>query len=189
MIDLRGNHKVSPRFYQSDLNERKVSLIDVFEDQIQGWFLDYAKKLCSHQDEHSAFAGLMICFGYFELISQYRTGVTSQYHSTKFFNKGLEEVFPELKVNNTKNIKIKEILCEDGRNGFYHIGMVKRRLFLRDSTNKFPYAYKYDSASEILYLDRERFFNAIQSNFKLYMNELRQDEKLQDNFYKLKITG
>ena len=63
--------KVSPKYDTSKLLYPSLEdYIDVYEDQINGWYLNYAKQM--QMDEHAGFAALQIAVAYFGIIV--RTG-------------------------------------------------------------------------------------------------------------------
>ena len=49
---------VSPRYKASELKSGKANAVDVFEDQVKGWVLAFAKRLTA--EEHSGIAVTML---------------------------------------------------------------------------------------------------------------------------------
>ena len=76
--------KISPKYYTSKLSAPTLGdYIDVYEDQIKGWYLDIARKM--HSDEHAGFAALQIVFSYFEGHAVFYRGEDSKGKSRSFF--------------------------------------------------------------------------------------------------------
>src|SRR5438105_4286990 len=85
---------VSPRYKASELISGKVNAVDVFEDQVNGWVLAFAKRLTD--EEHSGIAVTMLCTSYFEWIESFRRGKDSRGRSEEFFKSTFERLFPAL---------------------------------------------------------------------------------------------
>lgn len=177
------NTQISPKYklrylYDDDSLSRRL---DVFEDRTKGWFFDHAKTLMESKNQHVGFAVLKLVFSYFEMIAQYIEGQSSNGRAGIFFKKGVEYVFPEI-VGHEYKEEIKEILWTSARNGFFHSGMTKGKLFIEDSEAHNPIEFKGDR----VYIDRFLFPAKIFDNFDSYVEDLRatdDDSKIQNFNY------
>ena len=117
--------KVSPKYDTSKLLYPSLEdYIDVYEDQINGWYLNYAKQM--RMDEHAGFAALQIAFAYFEGHAVFYKGEDSGSKSRTFFRDAFLSVFPEILTYQGINERVLEsttsALYEDGRCGFFSLG-------------------------------------------------------------------
>jgi hypothetical protein len=134
-MKVMNDQKLSPKYYSSKLSHPTLEdYIDVYEDQIKGWHLDFARKM--HADEHAGFAALQIVFSYFEGHAVCSRGEDSKGRSREFFEQGVLSVFPELASYEDMNPKLLastiDAMYEDGRCGFFHAGITRKRFILRD---------------------------------------------------------
>ena len=108
--------------------------IDMYEDQIKGWYLNYAKQM--HKDEHAGFAALQIAFSYFEGHAIFYKGEDSIGESPHFFREAFLSIFPELPAYEGMNSLLLDntmsAIYKDGRCGFFHVGITLKRFMLRD---------------------------------------------------------
>jgi len=195
--------KISPKYYASKLSNSPTieDYIDVYEDQINGWYLRYARQM--HADQHAGFAALQLVFSYFEGHAIFYKGQDSNGRSPKFFKDGFLAVFPELEAHS--GIKahsgigpslldtMLDAFYKDGRCGFYHLGMARGRFSLSDDAQ--PIRVGVDPANPTtatqVILDRRKFVDRVRDHFQNYVARLRnpKEVKLRENFKKaLKIV-
>jgi hypothetical protein len=72
------NWKVSPRHDMNSMREGNVQPLDVFEDAIQGWLLNYASKLVDMHEDHAGMAVMNLVAAYPETIESCSTGDDSK---------------------------------------------------------------------------------------------------------------
>jgi hypothetical protein len=168
--------KISPNFYATKLlgaNDTIENRVDVHEDRIRGWLLDWASKLndVDHGFEHAGFAALQLALAYFEAHAVFLHGEDSVRDPQQFFCDGLLDVFPEL-VTMPERDRILEILWKDARCGLFHNGIARRRIVLADSSKTFRYLP--DEHGEHVVVDRHSLVRRIESHFADYIRRLRQ---------------
>lgn len=182
--------KVSPKYDTSKLSDPSLEdYIDVYEDQINGWYLNYAKQM--QTDEHAGFAALQIAFAYFEGHAVFYKGEDSGNKSKPFFRDAFLSVFPEILTYKGINEQVLDstvsALYEDGRCGFFHWGITRKRFILRDGEPVVK--IEMDPVSgELLrvLLDRRKFVDRVCEHFEKYIGRLRNplEIKLRSNFEK-----
>jgi hypothetical protein len=88
---------VSPNFTSVDLKSIDLSMkIDIFEDQMNGWFLDHVELLASPTNpkaQHAGFAILTFAAIYVESIACFIKGSTSDGKSSEYFTFGMGQIF------------------------------------------------------------------------------------------------
>ena len=173
---------ISPNYVSEDLSDNSYNKkIDVFEDRVNGWYLNWAIHLNDQPCGHGGFAALHLAFSYFEFIEIFRRGKDSDKDSAKCFKDGLLYVFPNLKnwKDDTLN-KFQKIIHKQGRCGFFHSGMAKAGIVLEDLNDA---VISFDGAN--IYIDRRKFVNSIMGHFNEYVQQLRNEtQPLLDNFLK-----
>jgi hypothetical protein len=186
-----SSQKLSPKYDTSKLLEPTLeNYIDVYEDQINGWYLVYAKQM--HSDEHAGFAALQIVFSYFEGHAVFYKGEDSKSDSKGFFRDAFLSVFPELRTYHgmTEELLDRTIsaMYEDGRCGFFHAGIARKRFMLRDGEPIIRIDVDPATRQEVLrvLLDRRRFVDRVCQHFEAYIARLRDpaEAKLRTNFEK-----
>jgi hypothetical protein len=163
--------KISPQYFTSKLDPASLeNHIDVYGDQIKGWFLSFARQM--HRDEHAGFAALQIVFSYFEGYSIYSKGEDSRGKSQEYFRDGVLSVFPELET------------YQDGRCGFFHSGITRKRFLLRDS-NPGESIIRFGADPETttrvvqIFIDRRQFIDRVCDHFDGYIAKLRNPNETQ----------
>lgn len=192
------NFKVSPQYCGCHL--RSVAgthgeidaMVDVFEDRVNGWFLDHAQALQDSKDQHVGFAVLMITFSYFEQYAQYEKGQDSNSQSCNYFKDGFLSVFPELnKLLLTEIDILIDITYGSARCGFFHSGMTKSDFFIRDNhVNGDPVVFENNK----IYIDRYKFLDRVRNHFCDYVLKLRNKNNVQlrtnfESFWRLVNKG
>jgi hypothetical protein len=165
-----NNMQISPKYKLAYLYEDDslIRRLDVFEDRTKGWFFDHAKTLIQSKNQHVGFAVLKLVFSYFEMIAQYIEGASSDGHAEDSFKRGVGYVFPDI-IGDGHEIQIKYTLWRSARNGLFHSGMTKGKLFIRDSESHTPIEFEDGK----VYIDRFSFPSRIFEHFDSYINDLR----------------
>lgn len=168
--------KLSPKFDTSKLEHPGIEdYIDVYEDQIQGWYLHWAQSMRS--EEHAGFAALQIVFPYFEgyaIVSG-----SDKPTAEARFSFGFLSVFPEVKSfeGMTPHLLQRTIsaLYKDGRCGFFHSGLTRKRFMLRDMQGPIRIESLAATPEEVerVFLDRREFVDRVCDHFHGYINKLR----------------
>lgn len=191
-----GLGSLSPNYYVSPYHQNKVFTLDednnidktleknietkilIYEDRMNGWFLNFARNLT--KERNSEFVVLMICISYLEGNQQFREGKTSSKGgSTKMLKKSLKRIFPEIDDN------ILDRLIDGVRQGLFHDGMTRAGILLRYGLN-IPFFTFTANNFEWIELDPDIFLKEVQSDFKSYIETLKNKEsKLErENFEK-----
>jgi hypothetical protein len=172
--------KISPN-YNSDYlsDDSSLKKIDVFSDRVNGWFLDWADNLNDNKP-HAGFAVLHLSFSYFEFISIFMKGEDSNNRSKAFFKEGIKAVFPELNEQSELLFEnFVEILYKKARCGFFHSGMAKKGIILKDHKNTITFQ------NGNVFIDRYKFVKSIRDHFNKYISNLKNNNShLIDNFLK-----
>jgi hypothetical protein len=187
-----NSQKLSPKFDTSKLlNPTLEDYIDVYEDQIMGWYLSFAKAM--NADQHAGFAALQIVFSYFEGYWISRTGCDSRNKSEEFFTEGFYSVFPEVRIHAETAPQLVQntisALYKDGRCGFFHSGLTRKRFMLRDAEAEEPIirvGADPENLTKVLqvFIDRRQFVDRICSHFAVYIAKLRNpaESELREHF-------
>lgn len=188
-----GLGSISPKYYvnhdkfpnkilkiKSDKKSYKIldnnieTKISIYEDRINGWFLDFAEKLT--KKDNSEFMVLMICMNYLEGNQQFREGRTSQRESTEMLKLALVRIFP----NNKEDI---DYLIEKVRHGLFHDGMTRRGAVLRYGLS-IPFFSFIIGGEKWIEIEPALFFKEIKKDFISYIHILKDksNKKERDNF-------
>jgi hypothetical protein len=177
--------KISPKFDSRKLeNVTFDALVDVYEDRVSGWLLDWAHELNKH--EHAGFAVLQIGLAYFEGFAVFYYGEDSDGNAKEFFKRGFRLVFQEeLNKHSTQTAEdILERLYKFGRCGLFHLGMVRSGIFLEDGEYEFKVGF--DDAGKVvaIYFDRYGFVKTVAASFAQYVQRLRDplEQELRKKF-------
>lgn len=180
---------VSKKYKDTKLLKKNVTFndfIDVFEDKINGWYLNWASS--ANKKRHAGFIALQIGFAYFEAISIFKNGKETS--SANDFKKSFKEIFQTDLTNTRLNVdEILGLLYKEGRCGFFHSGMARRGIILEDGNPTIRVKQNdLDNNGKVLRvrIDRHRFIESIKDNFTNYINNLRDtsNTRLRDNFKK-----
>lgn len=179
--------KLSPKFDTSKLENPEIGdYIDVYEDQIQGWYLHWAMSM--HSEEHAGFTALQIVFPYFE---GYAIVSGSEKRTSKDrFGFGFLSVFPEVESfeGMTPPLLQRTIsaIYEDGRCGFFHWGLTRKRFMLRDMQGPIRIESPGAAPEEVVrvFLDRRKFVDRVCEHFHGYIKKVRDpaQKRLRDSF-------
>jgi hypothetical protein len=160
------NWMVSPRYDMRSLCEARVSPVDVFEDAIQGWILDYAAKLADLKEDAAGMAVMNLVVAYPETIECYRAGRDSKGELKRFFRDGMRGVFPELA--DVPDAGLNRV-CDDLRTGLYHGSMLKGRVVLVPVGPAITYA----AEGQVFTINPFAFLARVQEHFRAYIERLR----------------
>ncbi|MCK4552981.1 hypothetical protein KAT80_02150 [Candidatus Pacearchaeota archaeon] len=146
--------------YNNDLNTK----IAVYQDRVNGWFLDIAELL---KDEfHSGFVILMICMSQLEGIEQFRRGKKTNFSESKEVIKdSLRRIF----TIPSQHEKALEILVNDVRHGLFHDGMVRKKILINSDLAN---AILLGVDGESILINPHLFLTALKIDFDKYITHL-----------------
>jgi hypothetical protein len=180
---------ISKKYKDTKLLKKNVTFddfIDVFEDKINGWYLNWANS--ATQKRHAGFIALHIGFSYFEAISIFKNGKAVS--SSQDFKNGLKDIFQsDFNKTGVDSTKILKLLYEEGRCGFFHSGMARKGILLEDGQPTIRIkSSDIDKDGKVfrVRIDRHTFIERIRNDFTTYINNLRDplNKQLRDNFKK-----
>ncbi len=148
--------------------------IKFYEDRVNGWFLEIAKKL-SEEDNDAGFVILSLAIAYIEGNQQYREGKLSHKNSKKFFIKGMRRIFD--KENVAQNIL--EDFYDQVRCGLFHDAITKKNVSISGM-----YQNPVRNINGKIMINPHRFLDKIIEDFKNYIYLLSTDNVLKENFKK-----
>lgn len=163
IIDERDNENLNP----NDIDDK----IKIYERQVKEWFLKPATDLINK--DNTGFIILMICISYLEGVEQYRKGENSRYNSKEFFVSAMNRLYPD-KYNNDSL----ENFYNQARCGLFHDGMVREQIIIN---NNFTESLKFDENNDIK-INPNKFLNNIKSDFSNYLEDLKYNSQLRENF-------
>ncbi len=117
---------ISPNYTVQQLTCGEVSQLDVFENQVRGWVLDFAEELA--EKKHSGIAVLMLVTSYFVPIERFRSGQVNA-DGGRLFKSSVRRVFPEIDASSLPE-NVAGILFDHLRAGLFHAGLIKPLLVL-----------------------------------------------------------
>ncbi len=179
-------HSISSRYTNETfgINPALDEKILIIEDRVQNWHLHVAGLVnnainAATKEEpdwqHAGFGLVTLLFTYFEMIAQYKTGISSTGVSKKLFCYGLNDVYPG-KFSIAKCEKVyTRIRC-----GMYHMAFIKENTLISGD---------YEDALEIVdggnvKLNPHILFDDVQKHFNEYVSELKcpLNKHLRSNF-------
>lgn len=175
--------QLSPKYTNEKLKSGKIDdKIDVFEDQVRGYFLDPARRLAS--EPHSKWAALHLAIGYFERYAIYASGQDSKNSSRKFFKQAFLEVFPPQHWRPAGGshpatppsfaIALATLLYESVRCGLFHSADAGPSIWLgRASSAITPSVSRRTGEVSVVIIDPEKFLDEIDAHFSRYIAKLR----------------
>lgn len=187
----------SPSHVPGDAYARKV---DVYEDRVRSWFLDFARSLDG--DHNAGFVVLMLCCSYLEGVEQFRSGVNSSGISQALFIRSAARVLSP--TSQGPNPEDWSLVYQAARCGLFHVGMTPGSLDWKPRIlnpanqdeaitpngmlktdkvpawllvdNNAPYSAAFSSDSNgvrTALLSPRQMQNAIQADFNAYIADLR----------------
>ena len=126
----------SPRITVEQWQSGEKNDIDIFEDQVRGWFFDQIRALRSRNNpdhQHSGPAVLALVTPYFEMLTAYHEGRASERgETTKFLKRGLEAVL------GTSFVPAIDRFVVEVRNGLFHELVFRTVLIHTESNSDLP---------------------------------------------------
>lgn len=181
LIEKSMNTQISPRFAHEKLENPTFSdLIDIFEDLWNGYIFSKVQLLLN--TPHGDVAAMTVLSSYFEAISSYTTGESSDGSSKKFFVQGFCKVF------SSDSAEIRSVAAEVYKNircGLAHQGMMSHKVhYSRAGAKAFfvTYPKRPDGSLDIsagaasIILNPWRVYDGVEKHFKNYLARLRQSE-------------
>ena len=150
-------------------------MIDVFEDQMQGWLFDQANQLKPSQ--HAGFGILAIVLSYFEPIGQFLEGKAGR--SEKQFLAGLAAVFPSVDPSVPESVYGE--LYNQLRCGMFHRGITKSKVTItRSGQNPIEVIYsKPDGVVQQITVVPVLLLEESERHLKRYVSALRDPANVQ----------
>lgn len=190
---------ISPK-YTSDVLRNSSGIdqkIDVYEDQIWGWFLDIADKL--KDDVAADFVILLIIFSLIEGHVIYLKGEDSIGKSKVFFREGFKKIIrPIIRVNPSMSERqktellsnIAEVMYEQARCGLFHDGLTRYGIEISRGHADNPPApimvdyVEHNAEPFRILIDVPKLLDVTRAYFNGYFSELRnpENEKLRKTF-------
>lgn len=154
LVDTRSTKICDPH----DINAK----INIYEDRVNGWFLDIGRLLIPNV--YSEFVILQIAISYIEGNQQLRDGKISTGHSETCFAKAVQRIFaPDGVILEDAKILYREVRC-----GLFHQGMTSKRVLLSSAFSK---AMMHMDGG--IYINPCLFFNRVVNDFHKYIHELK----------------
>ncbi|HOW27338.1 MAG TPA: hypothetical protein PK876_02385 [Elusimicrobiota bacterium] len=141
--------------------------VNVFEDRMQGWFLQVARKEIANGPSTADYVALSIGLAYIEGIEQYRRGrETPRNKSGKWFRESARRILKGVSGEITSR------LWKELRNGLFHTGFTIGFVYL-------SHGYKeiVELNGERLQINPNKFVNAVIEDFNKYITELRKGQE------------
>ena len=180
-------HFISPKYeygYLGNLTNLDKK-IDVFEDQMIGWYIGFAEKIKNLNN--SEFAIMALTFHYFENIAKYQNGYTKTDKSGYYFIKGFKSVFPGMK-NWGKDLRDNtlKLLWELGRCGLYHGSIFGNKITIYNDQSQIINIDKSDRPNPKARINTKTWPKLIQQHFKEYIDSIRDESNTigRENFEK-----
>lgn len=172
-IDEMGNPHIHHEITNENLDATNpFHKIQIYERQVNGWFLDQAEKLIRYNNQNKSFIVLMICLSYFEGVEEYIVGRFSNGRSREYFRNSVNRVYP----GQFSDRQIDDLYGE-GRCGLFHNGMVRGQIIIR---NDFPNSIEFDN--ERIRISPAKLLRDIKIDFEAYIRLLKEDENARNNF-------
>jgi len=176
-FELRNDY---PNFYKNgeevkyDLTNLNHKIV-LYEDRINGWFLDIANSLDITNGD-ADFISLMISLSYVEGVAQYIYGETSRGKSEEIFKKKMKEIFDFGDVEPEIVDKILKNIYQLARCGLFHDGMTRNNFNI---SRCFPTPIKYLLECEVVLVNPSLFLKKVKEDFDKYILSLK-DKKNED---------
>lgn len=171
---------ISPTFSAEKLEDPSYEdLVDVFEDQILGWYLDPVGILLAKNGGDFAACALMM--SYFEGIEECFRGRSSKGRSREFFAAGFLRLFPLNQSHADFAEKVINSIYDQLRCGFAHEGMLRNRVYVSRVYNE-PMVISIPQVDgmldpcgpvESILINPERLYVSIKTHFEGYIRMLR----------------
>jgi hypothetical protein len=170
-IDDEGNNRVYDHRQDFYLNPNDpFDKIKIYENQVNGWFLDRATRFL--RGEKNGFIVLMICISYLEGVEQYRQGRSSHRNSRNFFIQAVERIYPGKFATPDLERLYSEVRC-----GLFHNGMVNGDVIIN---KEFPNALVFDGTN--IKINPRLLLEDIKNDFSSFTEELKTDNSVRIRF-------
>jgi len=166
-----GGYKAYDRKNYVSLDPRDAfDKIKIYEDQVNGWFLERAAHLVPIRSD--GFIVLMICVSYLEGVEEYGQGVSSVGRSKEFFRLSIQRIYPD-KFTQAQIDR----LYSQARCGLFHTGMVKGDVLIDRE-----YSKALEFIDEDIKINPEMLLNDVKNDFKGFIVDLRTSAEARDKF-------
>lgn len=183
---IHGMGSLSPNYYKKPDIQDKVfkikesyeidkvleydidSKILIYEDRVNGWFLNFAEELT--KKDNSEFVVLMICINYLEGNQQFREGKSSLNNSSETLKRALKRIFPETEEETL------DYLIDRVRHGLFHDGMTRRGALLRYGLSIPFFTFTMRDGEKWLEIDPSKFLEEVRKDFAFYIEILKNKE-------------
>lgn len=159
-IQIDSNLVRGPEGTEHSINDTIIK-IKIFEDRVNGWFLDVAENLKTNRS--AGFVILSVAVSYIEGVQQFIDGKPSKNESQNRFAVRMETVFNKFGITDL----IAREFYKSARNGLFHDGMTRKMIKI---SSAFSSAIRYDGndfeINPVLFLDE------IRKDFEAYINAL-----------------
>jgi hypothetical protein len=160
--------QISPRYSKSKWDTGKLDVIDVFEDQIRGWLLEFAKDLASQK--HGGLATLMVCCSLLERLESTEQQASSKNQSNDFFAAHATKVF-QISESEAKD------LCNALQNGLYHEALIRRGLDLDSNAQRALTVESVEGQPKpIIVINPQKFVGKLEEHFAGWIATTRKDQ-------------
>lgn len=179
-------HSISSKYTNETFGDNPTldEKILIFEDRVRNWHLHVAKLVndsikaadTKNPDwSHAGFGLVTLLFTYFEMIAQYKTGISSNGASEELFCYGLNDVYPGLLSKGKQRKVYARVRC-----GMYHNAFIKKGTLIDGG---------YTSPLEVedggnVKVNPHTLYDDVQKHFDEYISELKcpSSKYLRSNF-------
>jgi hypothetical protein len=192
--DVDNNFILDDRIVSKIIEEKDKSILEsgleyndietkilIFEDRINGWFLDVANKL--KENNEAGFVIVMISLGYVEGIQQYVEGAGSDTGSKDCFVRGIKRIF----TLDDRYDTLIENLYKGARCGLFHNFMTSSSISI---SGDYPDVILFNN--NVISINPHKFIDCIRKDFEKYVEDLKNKENIvvRSNFEKrFSVTG
>lgn len=160
--------------YKNDLNTK----IAIYEDRVNGWFLDVATPLRGMAN--TGFVILLVSISQIEGMEQFRMGrKTEPSESREVIKNALRRIF-DIPSQYEKALNV---IVDEVRHGLFHDGMVRKNILISYDA---AYPVILEEGSETIIINPSYFLDSLKANFRRYIIQLSDplNSELRKNFEK-----
>lgn len=171
-----ADHFISPKYKASKASPGTfVDWVDIYEDRMWGWHLQYAHEL-RHRGRDAAIAALHLAVAFIEPYEVFWTGESSLNKSREFFCKGFQRIFGQHQTTLSADHfeLVTEAIYEQIRCGLVHGAMTGNIVYLSNTQQGME--AQIDPATNSvrqIVLDPGSFVDGVISEFHRYVERLR----------------
>lgn len=148
--------------------------LDVFEDRVQGWFLDCSTSLLGQSNFAGDYVALSVALPYIEGVEQYRQGSdTPEYQAGAWFRRSAKRI---LAPASTEEIAM---LYRSARNGLFHSGFTTGRVYLNYDVPTALSLMRTPEKTSELRINPRLFVRSVDKDFSAYVEDLRRSSSSQ----------